>query len=446
MIWRSKPQADASGHAAPGRRAASWPRLTTSRIYYGWILLVALSLAQVTSWGVLYYSFSVFVTPMSADLGWSRAALTGAFSLALLCSAVVGLGVGRWVDRHGQRLLMTAGSCLAALLVLAWARVGSLSFFYLTWVGLGVAMAATLYEPVFAMVATWFVRYRNRALTVLTFVAGFASVVYIPLTAWLVRTYGWRTALVILAILIAVLTIPTHALLLRRRPEDLGLLPDGAPAAAPTADGAAPGEAEVGIAAAVAVRGASFRWLSLGFCLAFFTNVAVTVHLIPYLIDHGFSSGFAASAAGLIGTLALPGRLVFTPLGGRIPRRFVAAAIFAVQALGLLVLVTTHAAVGVIAFVALFGLGFGAITPARAALVADLYGRTNFGSINGVLALFVTGARALAPVTAGLLYSAFGRYEPVFWLLIVTSIGAAGAVLMIDREQPNTPFVPQRLR
>jgi MFS family permease len=117
-----------------------------------------------------------------------------------------------------------------------------------------------------------------------------------------------------------------------------------------------------------------------------------------------------------------------------------------VQALGLLVLVTTHAAVGVIAFVALFGLGFGAITPARAALVADLYGRTNFGSINGVLALFVTGARALAPVTAGLLYSAFGRYEPVFWLLIVTSIGAAGAVLMIDREQPNTPFVPQHLR
>lgn len=409
--------------------AGWWP----GRLYYGWVILLALAFGQVTSWGILYYGFSVTIGPMEADLGWSRAALTGAFSLALLVSGVAGVFVGRWVDRHGPRLLMTVGSVAAALLLLAWANVGNIVAFYAIFVGLGAVMAMILYEPAFAAVATWFARGRGRALTILTFVAGFASVIYIPLIAWLVATHGWRAALVILAALLAALTIPVHALVLRRSPEDIGLLPDGATAPAGAAGSVAPAEASVPVAAAV--RSASFRWLTTGFCLAFFANVAATIHLIPYLTDHGFSSGFAASAAGAIGLLALPGRVIFTPLGGRIPRRFVAAAIFAVQAVALVVLVSTSSAAGVWGFVVLFGLGFGAITPARAALVADLYGRANYGSISGILALFVTGARALAPVAAGLLYGLFGGYAPVFWLLIAVAALASGTVLLLPDER-----------
>lgn len=405
--------------------AGWWP----GRLYYGWVILLALAFGQITSWGILYYGFSVFVGPMEAELGWSRAALTGGFSAALLASGIAGLVVGRWLDRHGPRLLMTVGSIAAALLVVAWSGVGSLPAFYAIFIGLGITMAMVHYEPAFAAVATWFVRGRSRALTILTFVAGFASVIYIPLIARLVETYGWRTALVALAVLLAVLTIPPHALVLRRRPEDLGLLPDGAPAPTEATGTAAP--VEESVPTATAIRSTSFRWLTIGFCLAFFANVAATVHLIPYLTDHGFSAGFAASAAGLIGLLALPGRVIFTPLGGRVPRRFVAAAIFALQAVALIVLVATRSTAGVFGFVILFGLGFGAITPARAGLVADLYGRANYGSISGVLALFVTGARSLAPVAAGLLYGLFGGYGPVFWLLVVIAALASGAVLLI---------------
>ena len=402
--------------------------------YYGWWLLGALSWGQVTSWGILYYGFSVFVAPMERDLGWSRAALTGAFSLALLCSGFAGPLIGRWVDRHGPRLLMTLGSTTAALLLLAWSQVASEPILLLIFVGLGLAMGATLYEPAFAAIATWFSRYRARALTIITFIGGFASVIYIPLISRLVNTYGWRQALLILAIVLAVLTIPPHALILRRKPEDLGLVPDGGPG--PAQARGAPVAAETSVAAKVAFRSGSFRWLTIGFCLAFFANVAVTVHLIPYLTDHSFSPGFAASAAGLIGILALPGRLLFTPLGGRVPRRFVAGGIFAVQALGIVVLVLTGTTTGVVAFVILFGIGFGAITPARAALVAELYGRANYGTISGTLALFVTGARALAPVSAGLLYGIFGRYEPVFWIVIGVALLATGAIVLVDDRGP----------
>jgi MFS family permease len=406
------------------------PRARGERPYYGWWILAALSWGQVTSWGILYYGFSVFVAPMERDLGWSRAALTGAFSLALLCSGVAGPFVGRWVDRHGPRALMTVGSLGATALLLAWSAVRQEALFFAIFVGLGLAMAATLYEPAFAAIATWFSRGRSRALTIITFIGGFASVIYIPLISWLVTTYGWRVALVALAAILGLLTIPPHALILRRRPEDLGLVPDGRPSPATTSG--APASADVSVAASEAFRSRSFRWLTIGFCLAFFANVAVTVHLIPYLTDHGFTPAFAAGAAGLIGTLALPGRLIFTPLGNWVPRRFVAGGIFATQALGIIALVLTGSTVGVAAFVILFGIGFGAITPARAALVAELYGRANYGSISGVLAFFVTGARALAPVTAGLLYGWFGRYEPVFWIVIVVALLASGAIILID--------------
>src|SRR5262245_24329507 len=93
------------------------------RIYYGWVMLGAVAVTEVVSWGILYYSFAVFVAPMHAELGWSRVAITGAYSLALLCSGLAAVPVGRWLDRHGARTLMTAGSIAASLLLLAWSQV-----------------------------------------------------------------------------------------------------------------------------------------------------------------------------------------------------------------------------------------------------------------------------------------------------------------------------------
>jgi hypothetical protein len=142
------------------------------RLYYGWIQVGTLALTELTCWGILYYAFTVIQTPIERELGWSRSALTGAFSLALLLAGITAVPVGRWLDRHGPRALMTLGSCLATLLLLVLARVQTLPMFYLVWAGIGVAMAMVLYEPAFAVVATWFVRQRSRALTLLTLGGG----------------------------------------------------------------------------------------------------------------------------------------------------------------------------------------------------------------------------------------------------------------------------------
>jgi len=400
--------------------------LRRPRLYYGWVMVATLSLTETTSWGILYYAFSVFLTPIGAEMGWSIAQMTGAYSLALLLSGIAAIPAGRWLDRHGPRGLMTAGSVAATLLVVAWSRVDSLLGFYLVWAGIGLVMAAVLYEPAFVVVATWFRRYRARALTLLTFVAGLASVIYIPLSEWLVRNYGWRDALLILAAILAIGTIPLHALLLRRSPPAMGLVPDGEPSAI-RATGA--GLAEPSFTARDALRSPTFWWLNAAFVLATLATMTMTVHLIPYLIGRGFSTGFAASAAGAVGLLALPGRLIFTPLGGRIPRRVVTAAIFAIQTVSLAALLLVPGTWGVVLFVVLFGAGFGAITPARAALVSDLFGASSYGAINGVVALCITASRAVAPVGAGLLLAATGTYTPVIWLIVAVSALASVAAL-----------------
>ena len=398
-------------------------------VYYGWPMLVGVSVAQVVSWGILYYAFSVFVAPMQAELGWSTVELTGAYSLALLCSGLAALPVGRWVDRHGPRALMTVGSSCAALLVIAWSQVTSLPAFYLIMAGIGLVSAGVLYEPAFSIVAVWFRRQRGRALTLLTFFGAFASFVFIPLSAWLAAWLGWRHALLALAGLLALLTIPVHALLLRRRPEALGLLPDGAPATTPGA--AHTPSAERSVTTQVALREPRFWLLSFAFGASTVAGVTMTVHLIPYMVGGGHRAGFAATVAGLFGLMSLLGRMTLGPLADRFPRRVVTVGLIGMQAAGLALLAlagTTTA--GALGFITLFGAGSGTLTIMRAAVLAEDYGPASYGTINGAQNLALTGARTVSPVGAGLLVGLLGGYELLFWGLVGLLVLGAGAVLL----------------
>ena len=160
---------------------------------------MTLCLTEITSWGVLYYAFPVLSGRISADTGWSATALMAAFSGGLVVSGLLGIAVGRWLDRHGPRWLMSAGSLLGAFSVVGIALAPSLTVFVLAWVVAGVAMSAVLYAPAFAALTRWYGDQRVRALTVLTLVAGLASTVFAPLTAALEAELGWRHTYLVLA-------------------------------------------------------------------------------------------------------------------------------------------------------------------------------------------------------------------------------------------------------
>ena len=379
--------------------------------------------------------------PMQEEMGWSRTALTGAYSVGLLVSALAAPLAGRWLDRHGPRGLMSLGSAVGAVLLLVWASVEDLWVFYLVWAGIGLAMAATLYEPAFAVLAKWFERRRAQALLLVTLAGGLASTIFLPLSAWLVGEQGWRGALFVLAAILALLTIVPHALILRRRPADLGLLPDGVePAISPqdeTAQAAqVPSEELKSVSLGAALRGSAFWLLAAAFFLGTLSQAAVYVHLIPYLAERGYGLGSAATLTGLIGASQVLGRVVVTFLEGRLPRDAVTAGVFALQAVALIVLIQSRSAVGVLIFVLPFGAASGAVTLARATAVAEFYGPDHYGSIGGVVGMFVTGARTLAPVGAGAMSVALGGYSPVLWTLTLGSALAAVSIFLADRLVP----------
>jgi MFS family permease len=379
--------------------------------------------------------------PMQEEMGWSRTALTGAYSVGLLVSALAAPLAGRWLDRHGPRGLMSLGSAVGAVLLLVWASVEDLWVFYLVWAGIGLAMAATLYEPAFAVLAKWFERRRAQALLLVTLAGGLASTIFLPLSAWLVGEQGWRGALFVLAAILALLTIVPHALILRRRPADLGLLPDGVePANSPqeeTAQAAqVPSEELKSVSLGAALRGSAFWLLAAAFFLGTLSQAAVYVHLIPYLAERGYGLGSAATLTGLIGASQVLGRVVVTFLEGRLPRDAVTAGVFALQAVALIVLIQSRSAVGVLIFVLPFGAASGAVTLARATAVAEFYGPDHYGSIGGVVGMFVTGARTLAPVGAGAMSAALGGYSPVLWTLTLGSALAAVSMFLAHRLVP----------
>ena len=400
------------------------------RMYYGWRIALTLAFTETISWGIIYYAFTVFITPMETEMGWSRAELTGGFSLALLVMGALAFPVGAWVDKHGSRLLMTIGSVCAAILVIAWSQVTTLPAFYLIWIGLGACGAAVLYEPAFAVVATWFVKKRSRALAIITFAAGLASTIFVPLSDVLLHAVGWRDAILILGVFLAVTTIPLHALVLRRRPDDLGLLPDGGEISLTS-----PRPVVDGKTLSQAVNSRFFWLLTFAFSLAVLASAAIRVHFIPFLIDAGIDASTAALASGSIGLMQVAGRLVFAPLETRLSIRTMVAGVFALQAVSMSLLLFGASVWLIGLFILVFGTSYGAKTLARASVVADQFGTSHYGRISSVMAIFLTGASTLAPVGAGLIYDRFGSYQPVVWIIVALALVATGIMILAKPQK-----------
>jgi MFS family permease len=166
-----------------------------------WRIVSALSITHLISYGTLFYAFALLIAPMERELGWSKTALTGAFSLALISSAFFAVPVGRLIDRGYGRAVMTGGSVLAALLLVLWAFTDSYPVFLLIWLGMGAATSALFYEAGFAVLALNLGLLARRGITIITLVAGFASTVFIPLLHVLIDRFGWRDTILAMAAL-----------------------------------------------------------------------------------------------------------------------------------------------------------------------------------------------------------------------------------------------------
>ncbi|MGW7786667.1 MFS transporter, partial [Streptomyces tricolor] len=363
--------------------------------------LPALCATQIVSWGIVYYAFPVLNPQITAATGWPAGATTAAFSLGLVVSALAGIRVGRILDRHGPRAVMTAGSVLGVVSLLTVAASPNLLLFFSGWMLAGLTMASTFYQPAFAALTRWWAPDHVRALTIVTLAGGLASTVFAPLTALLAEHLSWRHTYLVLAAILATVTIPAHALALRAPwPE------------APTAPAhAAAGAAEVG-------RSRPFLLLAAAFTLSSFAMYAVVVALVPLLLERGYTTSQAAWALGIGGAGQTLGRTLYAALA----RRTTATARTTILiALGGSTTAAFAATPGpyvlLIAVSIVAGMVRGNLTLLQATAITDRWGAAHYGRLSGLLAAPATTAAALAPFAGAALATPLGGYGPLFFLL-----------------------------
>ncbi len=402
--------------------------ITHSPPFPGWRMVRALAITETISYGALFYAFAVMLVPMRDSFDAGTGEISLALTISLAVTGIAAVPAGRWLDRHGARGLMTSGSLLAAASVVAWSQARTLPQLYLAFAGMGLAGAAVLYEPAFAVINTWFREDRSRALLTLTVIAGFSSTVFVPLCQVLVDAFGWRSAVLVLAAMTGACAIP-HAMLLRRAPEDVGLHPDGRAAITHLAE---PPSAPVPGTSAAMWRSKPVQYLTAAAALEAVAVTVVAVHLVAYLRDDGMGAGAAAVATGAIGALQVAGRVLMTRLAVRFGLAVVAAAIVCGQAIGVAALFALPTAAAVPAFVILFGAGFGVMTLARPALLGTYVGAEVFASVSGGQNLALTMGRVVAPITAGTVIAAHG-YGVAFTGVAACCLGAAALIMRAQR-------------
>ncbi|HEY7490876.1 MAG TPA: MFS transporter [Candidatus Tectomicrobia bacterium] len=397
---------------------------THARQPHPWVMVWTMAVAQVISWGSLYYAFSLFVVPMQESLGWSRPMLNGALSLGLLSTGVVAFPAGAWIDRHGGRSVMTLGSLAGGLLLLAWARVETPWAFYVIWALIGASMAGVLYEPAFAVITATFGTASRRGITALTLVGGFASTVFMPVTQLLIDASGWRHALLVLGGLNLAVCLPLHALFV---PGHAASRPPGTPLL-PAATASTAHDMKT------ILRSRVFWGLAIWFTASSATASAIIFQFVPLLTTWGVDMTAILTSVALIGPMQVAGRIVLMLFGTRLETREVGAAVMVLLPAAILPLLLLPHTPGWLSLCAmLYGAGNGLMTIVRGTAVADLIGRTHYGAINGALTIPTTVAKALAPVVTAALWSATGDPSLMLWTLLGSAlIGTVGFVLALS--------------
>ncbi|MGD9885518.1 MAG: MFS transporter [Reyranella sp.] len=391
-------------------------------------ILWMLSLGQLLSWGLVYYTFPLFVGPMGQELGWSRSGMFGALSAGLMVAGLCSIPVGAWIDRGHGRKLMTGGSLLAAALLLWWPRIDSLPLFYALWLGLGACQAVLLYEPAFAIITRVYGPRFRQAILLMTFVGGLASTFGIPFTQFLIERVGWRASLEVLAAINVAVAL-THWLFIpgpREKPVPIAEI-------TPPADGA---RKKSPLAAAVRVP--AFWGLVVAFAGYGLAFSAMSFHLIPLLDDRGVPTGVVMAIIALIGPMQVVGRVLLMVGQQHITTIQLGAGIYFAFPISMAMLALGISDIyGLILFAIIYGVANGLITILRGMAVPEFIGPEGYGVVSGALTMPTNMMRAAGPIVASLAWGAFGGYTPVLWglagIMLIAASGFAAAAMLSKR-------------
>ena len=399
-------------------------------MHYGWLVVAAAFAVLFLAYGV-QYAFGLFFTALTEEFGWSRASLSGVFSLYAATYALLSLLTGRLTDRWGPRTVVALGGGLLGLGLALSGAIRGLAALYATYFLAAMGMS-TAYVPCNATVARWFDTRRGLAVGLAMSGAGVGIFVCPPLVAMLLAHAGWRRAYVLLGVGLA-LALGLIACLLVRDPRDRGLRPYGAAPARATS-----GAVEDGWPVGRAIRHRSFGLLLVVYAATWIPVFMPLVHLVPLARDLGLSPVVGATALSTLGAGSLAGRLGMGVVSDAIGRRAALAISLGLQALAFAGLAGATGAVTLYSTAAVFGFAYGAVSALMPALVTDFYGRAHAGSLVGVCFGLAGPGSGLGPVLGGWLFDRTGTYAWAFGSGAVLNVLALSLVLAMRPPDRRT--------
>lgn len=402
------------------------------RLYYGWYVVLGCNVVAFMTWGVGVFNQGVFLGYFADEFGWSRSAISLGPTLFYVWGGIVGVAVGRLIDRIGPRPLLIGGAVLLGGGAAALGAVRNLWQLYPAFLLLASGYAFLHTVTLGAIVSRWFIRDRTRAMAAATVGASFGGMVLAPLNAAVLDRWGGAAGGLMLAAVTLAAVVPMALWVIRSRPEAIGLRPDGD---ALPSEGmpTAPSDDERDWSLAQAMRTPAFWVIAGSFHLVMIAQAGFLIHQVLFL-QPSFGLVGAAAVVTVTGLMGVIGRLAFAVAGNRWPPCVLASGMFLLQAVGLILSALGGSDAALIAGSAAFGLTMGVTISLQSVIAAECFGRRSFGRVYGPIYFAIQQGSAIGPLLIGILAGAADTYRPA---LLLVSIGLILAAVAIRFATPS---------
>jgi sugar phosphate permease len=410
------------------------------KIFYGWYVLAIGMFGAFLGAGTSQVFMSTMLKPLTEEFGWSRTIATGAITTGTILAGFFSFPFGKLADRYGPRLLTSLGALLVACTYVAMTKFATLWQFYVIYVIARVVTVNTLSSVVpQTAVVNWFRRYRGRALGLLSMATPLGASVLAFTAQLIMEQHGWRTVFVSFAFAMGFLEVIPAALVLRRRPEDLGLVPDGINNAhvAPASTHLSPAQGEAAWTVGEAIRTRTLWLLITAIVIALTVNTGVGFHLVAYYTDVGIVPSAAVGALSIYALTGAVANAIWGFLSERLPERILASVVMILTAVAILYLQTVRTIPSAFLFAVLFGFtsrGEGTLVNI---ILAQYFGRSSYGAISGFVYPFNMIAMGFGPLICSLGFDLTGSYQMFFSVFITVSL--ISALLFWLARKPTPP-------
>jgi len=384
-------------------------------LHYSWrIVIIAACIEAIHA--LPLSTFGVFLIPLTAEFGWERGALSGAYSMYGLLAGFLAILSGRLSDKYGPRIIVTLNGLLSGIGILLLSQINSLWQVYLVWAFLGIA-GSCCFVPIMSTIPRWFVKKRGIAVGLTVAGYGLGGLISPPLVQWLISSYDWRQTYLILGVVTLIVAIPL-AQFLKHSPQRIGLKPYGQDEAVKDEQ---PLAAE-GLSLMQAIKTSRFWIFGSALCLFFFSEAVIIVHITPHAINIGILAIIAASITSIILGGTVIGRLSLGFISDRIGGRLGLITCLTLGALALIWLLFVKEIWMLYVFAVVFGFAYGGIVPVQTVITVELFGLRSLGIILGGLMFFITVGMALGPPLAGAIFDVTGSYTLAFLICAVICV------------------------